>query len=314
MSGGSAAVDRGQAAVEELVGLLDLATVEPTGELTTVDSLIPLAGVFTGSGAARGPTRRYGGLIAAQALAAAGRTVKPGRPVHSLHAYFIRPGDSRKPVNYHVENLRDGQSMSTRRVVAIQRGTPIFFLTTSFHDPDTGLEHERPPPEVPPPDEVPTLAQLLAGAPDRLAAVEHMLFAFDARYIGPPPWERKAGERAVDAPCRAWVRVAGKLPDDPLVHAGALTFISDLPLLLDSVVAGHREASGPADAAVSIDHAMWFHRPCRADEWLLYDCGSPWAAGGRGLATGRLYALNGDLVATVAQEALLRRPGRLPRR
>ncbi|GFJ87060.1 acyl-CoA thioesterase II [Phytohabitans rumicis] len=244
MSGGSAAVDRGRAAVDELVGLLDLAAVEPAGAPTTMDPLVPLAGVFIGRGAARGTTRRYGGLIAAQALAAAGRTVKSGRPVHSLHAYFTRPGDSRRPITYRVETLRDGQSMSTRRVVAIQRDTPIFFLTASFHDPGSGLEHEQPAPKVPAPDEVPTLAQLLADAPRTLAAVEHMLFAFDARYIGPPPWEQKAGEQALDAPCRAWVRVAGTLPDDPLVHAGALTFISDLPLLLDSMVAGHRQAWG----------------------------------------------------------------------
>lgn len=301
MSGESAAP-----AVDELVGLLDLAAVEPDGELSTVNPLVPLAGVFAARAPARGPARRFGGLIAAQALAAAGRSVRAGRPVHSLHAYFTRPGDSRRPMTYLVENLRDGHSMSTRRVVAIQRGTPIFFLTASFHDPDTGLAHERPPPNVPPPDEVPTLAQLLADAPQTLAAVEHMLFAFDARYIGTPPWEQKAEEQAFDVPRQAWVRVAGKLPDDALVHAGALTFISDLPLLLSAMVAGHGQAWGPGDAGVSIDHTVWFHRSCRADEWLLYDCRSPWAAGGRGLATGRLYTVNGDLVATVAQEGLLR--------
>ncbi|MFD2767412.1 acyl-CoA thioesterase [Micromonospora eburnea] len=311
MRGEPAAVASGRAAVDELVGLLDLAAVEPTGDPAVTDRLVPLAGVFAGRGAARGPARRYGGLIAAQALAAAGRTVRSGRPVHSLHAYFIRPGDSHRPVTYLVETLRDGRSMSTRRVVAVQRETPIFFLTASFHDPGSGLEHAQPPPEVPPPDEVPNLAQVLARAPGTLAAVEHMLFAFDARYIGPPPWAqkageaRKAGERAGDVPRRAWVRVAGKLPDDPLVHAGALTFISDLPLLLSSMVAGHGQAWRPGDAGVSIDHTVWFHRPCRADEWLLYDCRSPWAAGGRGLATGGLYAMNGDLVATVAQEGLL---------
>ncbi|GAA4459947.1 acyl-CoA thioesterase [Phytohabitans houttuyneae] len=296
----------GESAVDELVELLDLAPLAPDGEPTTMDPLVPVAGVFAGRGAARGPTRRYGGLIAAQALAAAGRTVRPGRPVHSLHAYFTRPGDSRRPITYAVETLRDGRSMSARRVVAIQRGTPIFFLSASFHDPDTGLEHEQPPPKVPAPDEVPTLAELLAGEPRRLAAVEHMLFAFDARYIGPPPWAQEAAEQVAGMPRQAWVRVAGKLPDDPLVHASALTFISDLPLLINSMVAGHEQEWGPADAGVSIDHTVWFHRPCRADEWLLYDCRSPWAAGGRGLATGRLYTTDGDLVATVAQEGLLR--------
>lgn len=309
MSGGPTALDRGRAAVEEVVGLLDLATVEPA--TVTTGRLVPVAGVFSGRGTARGTTRRYGGLIAAQALAAAAHTVRPGRPVHSLHAYFTRPGDSRRPVTYLVEALRDGPSMSTRRVVALQRDTPIFFLTASFHDPGTGLTHERPAPEVPPPEEVPTLAQLLADAPGRLAAVEQMLFAFDARYIGPPPGEQADGERAGEAHRRAWVRVAGKLPDDVSLHAAALVLVSDLPLLLSAMVAGHGTAWGPGDLGVSIDHTVWFHRPCRADEWLLYDCDSPWAAGGRGLATGRLYARNGDLVATVAQEGLLlTRPAR----
>lgn len=311
MSGGATALDRGRAAVEEVVGLLDLAPVEPADATVTTDRLVAVAGVFSGRGTARGTTRRYGGLIAAQALTAAAHTVRPGRPVHSLHAYFTRPGDSRRPVTYLVETLRDGPSMSTRRVVAIQRDTPIFFLTASFHDPGTGLAHERPAPKVPPPEEVPTLARLLADAPDRLAAVEQMLFAFDARYIGPPPGEQADGERAGEAHRRAWVRVAGKLPDDVSLHAGALVLISDLPLLLSAMVAGHGTAWGPGDLGVSIDHTVWFHRPCRADEWLLYDCDSPWAATGRGLATGRLYARNGDLVATVAQEGLLlTRPAR----
>lgn len=301
----SATADRDRAAVDELVGLLNLTSVEPASGPAGMERLVPLAGVFTGCGAARGPTRRYGGLIVAQALAAAGRTVKAGRPVHSLHAYFTRPGHSRRPITYLVEALRDGQSMSTRRVVAMQRDTPIFFLTASFHDPDIGLEHERPPPKVPPPDEVPTLAQLLADAPETLAAVEHLLLAFDARYIGPPPWEQEVGEQAGRVARRAWVRTVGRLPDDSLVQACALTFISDLPLLLSAMVAGHGRAWGPGAVGVSIDHTVWFHRPCRADEWLLYDCHSPWASAGRGLATGRLYAMNGDLVATVAQEGLL---------
>ncbi|WKU05818.1 acyl-CoA thioesterase II [Micromonospora sp. HUAS LYJ1] len=303
MSGPASAPDRGRAAVEEVVELLDLATVEPA--TVTTDRLVPVAGVFSGRGTARGTTRRYGGLIAAQALTAAAHTVRSGRPVHSLHAYFTRPGDSRRPVTYLVETLRDGPSMSTRRVVALQRDTPIFFLTASFHDPCAGPAHERPAPRVPPPDEVPTLARLLADAPARLAAVQDMLFAFDVRYLGPPPGAQTDRERAGEAHRRAWVRVAGRLPDDVSLHAGALVLVSDLPLLLSAMVAGHATEWGPGDVGVSIDHTVWFHRPCRADEWLLYDCDSPWASAGRGLATGRLYARDGDLVATVAQEGLL---------
>ncbi|WP_420118492.1 acyl-CoA thioesterase [Micromonospora sp.] len=309
MSGTPTAADRGRAVVEEVVGLLDLVTVDPAPGTTA--RLGPVAGVFSGRGTARGTTRRYGGLIAAQALTAAAHTVRPGRPVHSLHAYFTRPGDSRRPVTYLVETLRDGPSMSARRVVALQRDTPIFFLTASFHDPGTGPAHGRPAPEVPPPDEVPTLARLLADAPARLAAVQDMLFAFDVRYLGPPPGGRTDGERAGEAHRRAWVRVAGRLPDEGSLHAGALVLVSDLPLLLSAMVAGHAAEWGPGDLGVSIDHTVWFHRPCRADEWLLYDCDSPWAAAGRGLATGRLYTCDGDLVATVAQEGLLlTRPAR----
>ncbi|QDY09313.1 acyl-CoA thioesterase II [Micromonospora sp. HM134] len=309
MNGAATAPDRGRAAVAEVVGLLDLAPVEPA--TVTTDRLVPVAGVYSGRGTSRGTTRRYGGLIAAQALTAAAHTVRPGRPVHSLHAYFTRPGDSRRPVTYLVESLRDGPSISTRRVVALQRDTPIFFLTASFHDPGGGPAHGPSAPEVPPPDEVPTLTELLADAPARLAAVQDMLFAFDTRYLGPPPGERTAGERAGEAHRRAWVRVAGRMPDDVPLHVGALVLISDLPLLLSAMVAGHATEWGPGDLGVSIDHTVWFHRPCRADEWLLYDCDSPWAAAGRGLATGRLYARDGDLVATVAQEGLLlTRPAR----
>ncbi|MFJ8691186.1 acyl-CoA thioesterase [Micromonospora wenchangensis] len=303
MSGPASAPDRGRAAVEEVVGLLDLAPVGPA--TVTTDLLAPVAGVFSGRGTARGTTRRYGGLIAAQALTAAAHTVRPGRPVHSLHAYFTRPGDSRRPVTYLVETLRDGPSISTRRVVALQRDTPISFLTASFHDPGTGPAHGPSAPQVPPPDEVPTLTELLADAPARLAAVQDMLFAFDTRYLGPPPGEQTDGERAGEAHRRAWVRVVGRLPDDVSLHAGALVLVSDLPLLLSAMVAGHTTEWGPGDLGVSIDHTVWFHRPCRADEWLLYDCDSPWAAAGRGLATGRLYTRDGDLVATVAQEGLL---------
>ncbi|WP_422752046.1 acyl-CoA thioesterase [Micromonospora sp. WMMD708] len=303
MSGGAAAPDRARAVVEEVVGLLDLVRVDPAG--VTTDRLVPVAGMFSGRGTTRGTTRRYGGLIAAQALTAAAHTVRPGRPVHSLHAYFTRPGDSRRPVTYLVETLRDGPAMSTRRVTALQRDTPIFFLTASFHDPGTGPTHRRPPPGVPPPDEVPTLDRLLAHAPDRLAAVRDMLFAFDVRYPDPPPGGPADGERAGEAHRRAWVRVAGTLPDDASLHAGALVLVSDLPLLLSAMVAGHATEWGPGDLGVSVDHTVWFHRPCRADEWLLYDCDSPWAATGRGLATGRLYTRDGDLVATVAQEGLL---------
>ncbi|HEY3872721.1 MAG TPA: acyl-CoA thioesterase domain-containing protein [Actinocrinis sp.] len=303
-----------QAAVDELVELLDVTAVtEPDDGSSAADPLIGLAGVFQGRAAAGIPAvrRMYGGLIIGQALTAAGRTVAPGRPVHSLHGYFTRRGNERTPITLRVENLRDGNSISTRRTVAVQGGAPIFFLTASFHDPDTGLDHQPSPPQAPPPDAVATLAQRLAEVPDELGVFTRS--PVDMRYMGNPRWTR--GVRADDdAPHRAWLRVAGKLPDDPLIHAAAMAYLSDLGLL-DSVLVEHGETWGPGGyAGVSIDHTIWFHRPCRADDWLLWDLQSPWASAGRGLATGRMHTADGRLVLTAAQEGLVRRiGGRRPR-
>ncbi len=247
-------------------------------------------GSFEGRRPTGGPARLYGGLLAGQALAAAARTVRDGRAVHSIHGTFLRPGGSRATITYRVERLRDGSAVSTRRVVALHRGTPIFLLTASFHDPADGLNHHEPAPAVPPPDALPAVPP---AGPEHRHTMAHMLGPFDVRYVHRPE--------------RAWVRVSGRLPDDPRLHAGVLAYASDLPLLLDAVLARHRLTWGPGGyAGASLDHTMWFHRPCRADEWLLYDCRSPWAGGARALATGVLYATDGAPVATVAQEGLLR--------
>ena len=304
----------GQTAVDELVVLLDL---EGLGEDT-----------FLGVSPPVGPQRVFGGQVASQALVAAGRTVDPARPVHSLHGYFVRPGDPAEPITYAVERVRDGRSFSVRRSVASQHGRTIFFMSASFHVPEEGLDHQAPGPLiapgarpsedeepgapddriVPPPEELPTLADRLAPYPERAQALALRQLPIDVRYDGEPGWVRP-GRRRAEPHQRVWMRIDGTLPDDPLLHACALTFASDLTLL-DSVLSAHGEVWGPGGViGASLDHAMWFHRPFRADEWLLYDQVSPSASGGRGFATGRLFTEDGRLVASVVQEGLVRLRG-----
>ncbi|MBV1852392.1 acyl-CoA thioesterase [Catellatospora tritici] len=285
----------GQAAVDSLVELLDLA---PVDEL-----------VFRGQNPPVGPPRIYGGQVAAQALTAAGRTVDPSRTVHSLHGYFVRAGDMTEPVDYHVERIRDGRSFSVRRSVARQRGKEIFVMSASFQVREEGLDHHEPAPvDVPGPDDVPTMTDRLAPYPERLGVWKLIPRPMDVRYLGEPGWVRP-GTREADPRQRVWMRLDGKLPDDPLLHACALTYMSDLTLL-DAVLSVHGEVWGPGGViGASLDHALWFHRPFRADEWFLYDCASPSASGSRGLATGRMFTRDGRHIATAVQEGLLRRVG-----
>ncbi len=285
----------GQAAVDLLLQTLDLDTVDEF--------------VFRGMSPPVGPQRIYGGQVAAQALVAAGRTVDPSRTVHSLHGYFVRAGDPAEPIMYTVENIRDGRSFSVRRSVAVQHGKTIFFMSASFQRAEDGLDHQtEAPPDVPPPDEVPTMGERLSKYPERAGVWGLIPQPMDVRYIGEPGWTRP-GERPAEARQRVWIRIDGKLPDDPLVHACALTFASDMTLL-DSVLATHGEVWGKGGyVGASLDHALWFHRPFRADEWLLYDCTSPSASGARGLANGRLFTQDGRLIASAVQEGLLRRIG-----
>jgi acyl-CoA thioesterase-2 len=285
----------GQDAVDQLLEVLDL---EPTG---------PSA--FRGLSPQVGAQRVFGGQVAGQALVAAGRTVQPDRFVHSLHGYFVRPGDPTVPLEYHVESVRDGRSFSVRRSVAFQHDKPIFFLSASFQVVEQGLDHHAPPPpDIPGPDEVPTMAQRMAEYPERLAAFSRAPQAVDVRYVGEPGWVRP-GDRPAAEHQRVWMRIAGKVPDDPLIHACALAYASDLTLL-DSVLSVHGEVWGPGGViGASLDHALWFHRPFRADEWFLYDCTSPSASGSRGLATGRMFTEDGRHIASAVQEGLLRRVG-----
>jgi acyl-CoA thioesterase-2 len=281
--------------VDALVKLLDL---EQADELR-----------FTGQNPMAGPMRVYGGQVAAQALVAAGRTVDPKRFVHSLHGYFVRPGDPAEPIDFEVERIRDGRSFSVRRSVALQGGRPIFFMSASFHLQEKGLDHHDPAPQdLPGPEETPSLDELISHYPERIGVWNSMPRPIDVRYLGAPGWMRP-GDRQASPNNRVWMKVDGKLPDDPLLHACMLAYASDLTLL-DSVLSVHGEVWGPGGViGASLDHALWFHRPFRADEWFLYDCWSPSAAGGRGLATGRMFTRDGRHIATAVQEGLLRRVG-----
>jgi len=295
VTGRPAATPSGQEAVDQLLELLDLRQL---GD----DS-------FEGVSPRVGLQRVFGGQVAGQALVAAGRTVDPARLVHSLHGYFVRPGDPEVPIEYHVENIRDGRSFSVRRSVARQHGKTIFFMSASFHRIEEGLDHHAPtPPDIPPPDEVPTMTERLARYPERLGIWSQIPRPIDVRYVGEPGWVPPGG-RPAEPNQRVWMRIDGKLPDDPLLHACLLTYASDLTLL-DSVLSWHGEVWGPGGVVgASLDHALWFHRPFRADEWFLYDSWSPSASGARGLATGRMFTRDGRHIATAVQEGLLRRVG-----
>ncbi|MEU4421585.1 acyl-CoA thioesterase II [Actinoplanes sp. NPDC024001] len=286
---------RGQAAVDQLLELLDLRQID--------------AATFEGESPQTGAQRVFGGQVAGQALVAAGRTVDPSRTVHSLHGYFVRPGDPTVPITFHVENIRDGRSFSVRRSTAKQHGKTIFFMSASFQVPEEGLDHyTEEPAGVPAPEDVPTMRDWVERYPDRMALFKAAPQAVDVRYVGVPGWV-PPGDREVEPQQRVWMRFDGKLPDDPLLHACALTYASDLSLL-DAVLSTHGEVWGPGGViGASLDHALWLHRPFRADEWFLYDSVSPSASGARGLASGRMFTRDGRHIASAVQEGLLRRIG-----
>jgi len=250
--------------------------------------------------------RVFGGQVAGQALVAAGRTVPPDRLVHSLHAYFIRPGDPTVPLVYLVERVRDGRSFTTRRVTVVQHGKTIFTLSASFQHPEEGhFDHFVPMPEVPAPDEVePTsvrLRRLFGPAADEYSRDNPI----DIRHVGPLSAEVERDPSLAAPNNIVWLRADGKLPDDPLLHVCLMTYASDMTLL-DTVLQAHGVSWDSLIAGASLDHAMWFHRPFRADQWLLYAQDSPSSTGGRGIARGEVYTEQGILVVSVVQEGLLR--------
>ena len=250
--------------------------------------------------------RVFGGQVAGQALVAAGRTVPEDRPVHSLHAYFIRPGDPTVPLIYLVERVRDGRSFTTRRVSTVQHGKTIFTLSASFHRREPGVEHADPMPDVPPPDEIPPTAERMEKLFGPSVREWYGGNPIDIRHIGPLTFEAERDPSLRTARNLVWLRADGDLPDDPLLHVCLVTYASDMTLL-DSVLLAHglSWADGRTTGA-SLDHAMWFHGPFRADRWLLYAQDSPVARGALGLARGEMYTRDGELVVSVVQEGLIR--------
>ena len=284
---------------EQLVaGLIKLLEVKPQGEDR-----------FIGRKKRDGVGRVFGGQVIAQALGAAEQTVDPARPAHSLHAYFLRGGSEEHETDYKVERDFDGGSFSNRRVVASQQGRPIFSMTASFQKHEEGLHHvDAPMPQVPPPEELEPEADLRRRfAEQARPEAQHHFFA-------PRPVEMRAVDgrhwmNPVAAPPRShsWFRAVAPLPDDPRVHRGILAFASDMSLLGTAALPhGLSWARGELVSA-SLDHTVWFHEEFRADEWLLYATDSPWSGGGRGFNRGRVFTRDGRLVASVAQEGMIRR-------
>jgi acyl-CoA thioesterase-2 len=277
--------------VDELIAILDLDQLDEN--------------VFLGQDAGSARQRVFGGQVLAQALTAGYRTVVDTRVAHSLGAYFLRAGTAGTPISYTVERTRDGGSFSARRVVADQGGRVIFTMVCSFHEPESGLDHSDLTPEgVLPPLECPPLSEVLGARSGRAAAAWRQEFGvLETRFASDTSTLDRGGHR--DAAMKLWVRAESALPDNPRMHQAVLAYASDLTLLAVSTVPHPVEFGGPNMQVASIDHSMWFHRPARADEWLLYDQVSPSASSGLGFSFGRLFA-NGRLAASCAQEGLIR--------
>ncbi len=255
--------------------------------------------------------RVFGGQVIGQALVAACRTV-PDRQPHSLHGYFLLGGDPKVPIIYEVDRIWDGRSFATRRVVAIQHGRPIFFLSASFQGEEPGFAHGAVMPDVPPPESLPDEAEIRAGAIPSMSAPVRAYFERERPIeLRPVDVERHAQSAPGEGRFRVWIRSTGALPDDPAIHRSVLAYASDFTLLDTALVPHGRSVIEDAIQAASLDHALWFHRPFRADEWLLYAQDSPSASGARGFSRGLVFDRGGRLVASVAQEGLIRekRPG-----
>ncbi|MFF4758966.1 acyl-CoA thioesterase [Streptomyces sp. NPDC001292] len=287
-------------ALRSLLDLLDLERIERD--------------IFRGQSRYAVVPRVFGGQVAAQALVAAGRTVPEDRHAHSLHAYFLRPGDPGAPIVYTVDRIRDGRSFTTRRVVAVQHGQPVFHLSASFQTYEEGLDHQAPMPSAPDPETLPTSQERMRGYDHLPRQVAERFLeareAVDLRYADEPPYGRFGEPREPHS--QVWFRANGKLDgdiDEPLLHVVLATYVSDMTLL-DSVLLAHGRGGWAVGDVVgaSLDHAMWFHRPFRADEWLLYDQESPSAHGGRGLGQARIYTQDGRLAISVIQEGVVRVP------
>jgi acyl-CoA thioesterase II len=279
-----------QQAVDDLIRLLDLESIE--------------VNIFRGRSPDVSRQRVFGGQVAGQALVAAARTVDDRYQVHSLHAYFLRPGDPSVPILYEVDRIRDGRSFVTRRVVAIQHGRAIFNLHASFHVEEHGLDHQAPmPDDVPDPETLPGFKQRYAEWAELMGDDYERDRPIDTRHCD---WEPEDRKEPLPPYQRVWLRADGQLPDDPVLHVCVLTYASDMTLLDTSLLPHGVGALEREIFMASLDHAMWFHRPFRADDWLLYVQDTPSASGGRGLARGSLFTRDGDLAVSVVQEGLIR--------
>jgi acyl-CoA thioesterase-2 len=276
-------------ALDDLVVLLDLEPLE--------------VNLFRGVSPDEERQRVFGGQVAGQALVAAGRTVDPDRMVHSLHAYFLRPGDTRVPIIYEVDRIRDGHSFTTRRVVAIQHGQAIFNLQASFQIEEEGFEHQSEMPEAPDPETLPPWSHWASECQWMDPTWAERPRPIDLRYVEPPHW---VGMTPRPPQQQVWFRADGRLPDERMLHACVVTYASDYTLL-DSALAPHGQNFWNGKVMVaSLDHAMWFHRPFRADEWLLFSQASSSSAAGRGLAYGAIFRADGALAVSAVQEGLMR--------
>ncbi|MBH0237940.1 acyl-CoA thioesterase II [Methylobrevis albus] len=280
-------------AAVSVAAILDLEQIEAT--------------LFRGSSPKLGWQRVFGGQVIGQALTAASRTVT-GRLVHSLHCYFLLPGDPALPIVYEVERIRDGGSFTTRRVVAVQHGRPIFALSASFQAPEAGFEHQDAMPDVAPPESLPggdqLSAEILARAPEPIRRYWQRPRPLELRPVDLASYVDRSAHRASQM---IWVRSAAALPDDQALHRAVLAYASDMTLLDTSLHAHGRSVFDKDLQVASLDHAMWFHRDVVADDWLLYVQHSPSASGSRGFIRGSLFDRAGRLVASVAQEGLIRR-------
>ncbi|MBL8606068.1 MAG: acyl-CoA thioesterase II [Myxococcales bacterium] len=283
--------------LDELVQLLALERIEEN--------------LFRGQSQDLGWGNVFGGQVLGQALSAATQTVPDSRPVHSLHAYFLRPGDARRPIVYEVDRSRDGGSFTTRRVVAVQGGHAIFNLAASFQVEEPGFEHQDEMPSAPPPLSLPTEQEknrphahkLPPGLRERATAER----PFEIRSVAS---EDDPFRPTAKKPARmVWMRTVGQLPDDPQLHRYLLAYASDYAFLTTALLPHGVTWLTPGMQVASLDHAMWFHRPLRVDGWLLHVMDSPSAHGARGLVRGRIFTEHGELVATTAQEGLTRRRG-----
>lgn len=285
-------------AIDDLLQILDIEPLEHN--------------LFRGQSPQNGWKRIFGGQVIAQALVAACRTVE-GRQPHSLHAYFLLGGDPSVPVIYEVSRIRDGRSFTTRNVLAIQRGAAIFSMSASFHVDEPGHDHEIPMPVTPFPEDLPDFRAMADKISDQLPAIVSAYFLRErAIEIKPVNLDRYMEGGSREPGFRAWIRSPQRLPDDPVLHRCILSYASDMLLLDTSLIAHGRSVFDGDIQSASLDHALWFHRPFRVDEWLLYAQDSPSASGARGFSRGLIYDRAGHLVASVAQEGLIRpRPDRL---